>query len=119
MFARRVTHAARLRAGYARFFSTTDAVSIGFSVTGKTNTSKRPAPKGKHGYDADLVVIGGGSGGLACAREAARLGASVVVLDAVSPSPQGTTWGLGGELASVVRSFEKGGRCRLRFSNSA
>jgi hypothetical protein len=46
-------------------------------------------------YDFDLVVIGGGSGGLAASKEAAKLGARVAVLDYVKPSPQGTTWGLG------------------------
>eukprot|EP00613_Pedinella_sp_CCMP2098_P073361 CAMPEP_0171908950 /NCGR_PEP_ID=MMETSP0993-20121228/8338_1 /TAXON_ID=483369 /ORGANISM="non described non described, Strain CCMP2098" /LENGTH=239 /DNA_ID=CAMNT_0012541759 /DNA_START=50 /DNA_END=766 /DNA_ORIENTATION=- len=49
----------------------------------------------------DLVVIGGGSGGIACAREAARLGAKVAVLDYVKPSPHGTTWGLGGTCVNV------------------
>ena len=33
-----------------------------------------------HGYDYDLVVIGGGSGGLAAAKEAAKLGDKVVEL---------------------------------------
>ena len=45
-----------------------------------------------HGYDYDLVVIGGGSGGMAAAKEAAALGAKVACLDFVKPSPQGTTW---------------------------
>jgi thioredoxin reductase (NADPH) len=49
-----------------------------------------------HGYMYDLVVIGGGSGGLACSKEAARLGAKVAVLDFVKPSPHGSKWGLGG-----------------------
>jgi len=49
----------------------------------------------------DVVVIGGGSGGLACAQEAARRGASVAVLDYVKPSPQGSTWGLGGTCVNV------------------
>eukprot|EP00030_Apusomonadida_sp_AF-17_P006122 a677752_82.p2 GENE.a677752_82~~a677752_82.p2 ORF type:complete len:543 (+),score=269.64 a677752_82:173-1630(+) len=53
------------------------------------------------GYDYDLVVIGGGSGGLACSREAAKLGAKVAVLDFVTPSPQGSTWGLGGTCVNV------------------
>ncbi|MBV95543.1 Thioredoxin reductase 3, partial [Eschrichtius robustus] len=43
-------------------------------------------------YDYDLIVIGGGSGGLSCAQEAAALGRRVTVLDVVVPSPQGTSW---------------------------
>jgi thioredoxin reductase (NADPH) len=49
-----------------------------------------------HAYDYDLIVIGGGSGGLACAKEAAALGARVALLDYVKPSPAGSSWGLGG-----------------------
>lgn len=49
----------------------------------------------------DLVVIGGGSGGLACGKEAVQLGAKVAVLDYVSPSPRGTVWGLGGTCVNV------------------
>ena len=40
-------------------------------------------------YDYDLVVIGGGSGGLAASKEAASLGAKVVLFDFVKPSTQG------------------------------
>lgn len=54
-----------------------------------------------HPYDYDLAVIGGGSGGLACAKEAVGLGAKVAVLDFVTPSPQGTKWGLGGTCVNV------------------
>lgn len=54
-----------------------------------------------HSYDYDLVVIGGGSGGMAAAKEAANLGAKVVCLDFVKPSPHGTTWGLGGTCVNV------------------
>ena len=53
------------------------------------------------GYDYDLVVIGGGSGGLACSKEAAALGARVACLDFVKPSWQGTKWGLGGTCVNV------------------
>jgi succinate dehydrogenase/fumarate reductase flavoprotein subunit len=49
-----------------------------------------------HTYDYDLIVIGGGSGGLAAAKEAGRLGKKVALLDFVVPTPTGTTWGLGG-----------------------
>lgn len=47
-------------------------------------------------YDQDLIVIGGGSGGLAAAKEAARLGARVTLFDFVTPTVHGTTWGVGG-----------------------
>lgn len=52
-------------------------------------------------YEYDLVVIGGGSGGLACAKEAVSFGAKVAVLDFVKPSPQGSKWGLGGTCVNV------------------
>eukprot|EP00594_Rhizosolenia_setigera_P012622 CAMPEP_0178968562 /NCGR_PEP_ID=MMETSP0789-20121207/18340_1 /TAXON_ID=3005 /ORGANISM="Rhizosolenia setigera, Strain CCMP 1694" /LENGTH=628 /DNA_ID=CAMNT_0020654539 /DNA_START=51 /DNA_END=1937 /DNA_ORIENTATION=+ len=54
-----------------------------------------------HGYDYDLVVIGGGSGGLATSKEASALGAKVAVLDYVKPSPAGSVWGLGGTCVNV------------------
>ena len=52
-------------------------------------------------YEYDLAVIGGGSGGLACAKEAARNGAKVVLFDYVKPSTQNTQWGLGGTCVNV------------------
>ncbi|XP_046684101.1 thioredoxin reductase 3-like [Homalodisca vitripennis] len=52
-------------------------------------------------YDYDYVVIGGGSGGLASSKEAASYGRKVAVCDLVTPSPQGTTWGLGGTCVNV------------------
>ncbi|XP_069906101.1 thioredoxin reductase 3 isoform X1 [Oryctolagus cuniculus] len=52
-------------------------------------------------YEYDLIVIGGGSGGLSCAKEAAILGRKVMVLDFVVPSPRGTSWGLGGTCVNV------------------
>ena len=63
----------------------------GLSVTSGEHTPNAPV-----NYDYDLVVIGGGSGGLACSKAAADLGAKVAVLDFVKPTPIGTTWGLGG-----------------------
>ena len=52
-------------------------------------------------YDFDVFVIGGGSGGLACAKEAASLGATVGICDFVRASPRGSTWGLGGTCVNV------------------
>lgn len=52
-------------------------------------------------YDYDLFVIGGGSGGLACSKEAAQFGMRVAVADFVTPSPIGTSWGLGGTCVNV------------------
>ena len=48
--------------------------------------------KGRHllagyDYDYDLFVIGGGSGGLASSKAAARLGKKVGLADFVKPSP--------------------------------
>lgn len=54
-----------------------------------------------HPHEYDLVVIGGGSGGMAAAKEAAALGARVACLDFVKPSPHGSTWGLGGTCVNV------------------
>merc|ERR1712238_155973 len=45
--------------------------------------------------------IGGGSGGMAAAKEAADNGAKVACLDFVKPSPAGSTWGLGGTCVNV------------------
>lgn len=62
-----------------------------------------------HGYDYDLVVIGGGSGGLAASKEAVKQGATkVAVLDFVKPSPKGSTWGLGGTCVNVGEFFSFG-----------
>eukprot|EP00743_Colponemidia_sp_Colp-15_P007574 GILK01008189.1.p1 GENE.GILK01008189.1~~GILK01008189.1.p1 ORF type:complete len:513 (-),score=59.79 GILK01008189.1:269-1765(-) len=54
-----------------------------------------------HGFEYDLIVIGGGSGGLACSKEAATFGAKVAVFDYVDPSPAGTVYGLGGTCVNV------------------
>lgn len=72
------------------------------SVTDKEEATMVPdghAPG--HNYDYDLLVIGGGSGGLAASKEAASLGAKVAVLDYVKPSPAGSKWGLGGTCVNV------------------
>jgi pyruvate/2-oxoglutarate dehydrogenase complex dihydrolipoamide dehydrogenase (E3) component len=54
-------------------------------------------------YDYDLVVLGGGSGGLAAAKEATKVNpkARVVVFDLVHPTLHGTKWGLGGTCVNV------------------
>lgn len=54
-----------------------------------------------HEYQYDVIVVGGGSGGLSASKEAARYGKKVAVLDYVKPSPPGTTWGLGGTCVNV------------------
>ncbi|KAK0160633.1 hypothetical protein PV328_008021 [Microctonus aethiopoides] len=59
------------------------------------------APIDSTKYQYDLVVIGGGSGGLAAAKEAVELGAKVAVFDYVTPSPRGSKWGLGGTCVNV------------------
>ncbi|KAI8037772.1 hypothetical protein M5D96_009273 [Drosophila gunungcola] len=60
---------------------------------------RHAASKPRHDYD--LVVLGGGSAGLACAKEAADCGARVLCFDFVKPSPAGTRWGIGGTCVNV------------------
>ena len=55
----------------------------------------------KNDYQYDLFVIGGGSGGLSAAKEAASLGAKTALADFVKPTPSGTKWGLGGTCVNV------------------
>ena len=52
-------------------------------------------------FDYDIIVIGGGSGGLSASKEAAMLGKKVAVCDFVKPSPAGSSWGLGGTCVNV------------------
>ena len=97
--------------------SQVDALKLG-TLLGKT----QEAPQKRH---FDLLVIGGGSGGLAASKAAAELGKKVAVCNFVKPSyvkstgpitilsrrltvrilyigrPQGTTWGLGGTCVNV------------------
>jgi thioredoxin reductase (NADPH) len=54
-----------------------------------------------HNYEFDVIVLGGGSGGLACSKELSRLGKKVAVCDFIQPTPKGTTWGLGGTCVNV------------------
>lgn len=63
---------------------------------------KRPGTASSEPKDNyDLVIIGGGSGGLACSKEARKLGATTAVLDFVTPTPHNTKWGLGGTCVNV------------------
>jgi len=76
----------------------------GMILEGLTPTAAAVAPRAallSHGFEYDLAVVGGGSGGMACAKEAAALGARVVLFDFVKPSPQGSAWGLGGTCVNV------------------
>ncbi|XP_047682907.1 thioredoxin reductase 2, mitochondrial isoform X3 [Prionailurus viverrinus] len=85
--------AAALRGPGGRFRWRTQATA------GGVRGSARGAAAGRQDYN--LLVIGGGSGGLACAKEAAQLGMKVAVVDYVEPSPRGTRWGLGGTCVNV------------------
>lgn len=52
-------------------------------------------------YDYDIFVIGGGSGGISCARNAIKYGKKVGLADFVKPSPAGSKYGLGGTCVNV------------------
>ncbi|GBG90596.1 hypothetical protein CBR_g50939 [Chara braunii] len=81
-------------------------ISSGVLVKGQLkvremSTTSDGVPEENHGFNYDLVVIGGGSGGLACSREAVKYGKKVAVLDYVNPTPKGAQWGLGGTCVNV------------------
>jgi len=86
------------------------ALDYARSLFGGPTAAPKPAASVADGYtpgneyDYDLVVIGGGSGGLAASKEAAKIlgdGGKVLVLDYVKPSPKGSKWGLGGTCVNV------------------
>jgi len=57
--------------------------------------------KDKDKYEWDVIVIGGGSGGISAAKQCARYGKKVLLCDYVKPSPMGVRWGLGGTCVNV------------------
>ncbi|KAF0694226.1 Aste57867_14885 [Aphanomyces stellatus] len=83
----------------AFFRARTQSATSGAPSSAKAHAND--VPDDSKTYDWDLIVIGGGSGGLACSKEAAKYGQKVMVLDYVKPSPQGSTWGLGGTCVNV------------------
>ncbi|XP_035960109.2 thioredoxin reductase 2, mitochondrial isoform X3 [Halichoerus grypus] len=91
--------AAALRGAGGRFRWRTWAAAAAAAAAGGVRGAAPSAATGRQDYD--LLVIGGGSGGLACAKEAAQLGKKVAVVDYVEPSPRGTRWGLGGTCVNV------------------
>ena len=75
------------------------SVSMKIQLGGLGSLAPKPAITGPQHFD--LVVLGGGSGGLAASKTAAQLGKTVAVCNFVKPSPAGTTWGLGGTCVNV------------------
>jgi thioredoxin reductase (NADPH) len=72
------------------------------SILAASSTIKAfSANEKKYDEEYDLAVIGGGSGGLATAFEAARHGLKTIVIDYVEESPAKTKWGLGGTCVNV------------------
>ena len=75
------------------------SVAMKIQLGGLGSLAPKPAITGPQHFD--LVVLGGGSGGLAASKTAAQLGKTVAVCNFVKPSPAGTTWGLGGTCVNV------------------
>jgi len=73
---------------------------MGYLKKKKTETTEPSSPSNPDST-YDLIIIGGGSGGLALSKETSLHGKHVLVLDYVSPSPQGSQWGLGGTCVNV------------------
>jgi len=81
-----------------KLFTTALFGSLAYITTSKIQLD---ANQNKYDQEYDLAVIGGGSGGLATAFEAAKHGLKVIVIDYVEESPQKTKWGLGGTCVNV------------------
>jgi hypothetical protein len=83
------------------FAATVTASPASASSSASPSTSPRPSRSTLNpAYEYDVIVIGGGSGGLACAREVASLNGRALVFDFVEPSP--TKWGLGGTCVKIL-----------------
>jgi thioredoxin reductase (NADPH) len=52
-------------------------------------------------YDYDLIIIGGGSAGIASAVAASKYNIKIALFNYVHKTPQGTHWGLGGTCVNV------------------
>jgi len=85
----------------ADFFSGIKQQLASMSTAADDSSEAKKAKNGDIEYDYDLIVVGGGSGGLAASKEAAKLGLKTAVFDYVKPTPIGTTWGLGGTCVNV------------------
>ncbi|CAF1193974.1 unnamed protein product [Rotaria magnacalcarata] len=88
---------------FSRMQSTSENNQQSSSTRPTSSKTKSYAPQNLPIYDYDLVVVGGGSGGLAAAKEAAKLNknAKVACFDFVTPTYHGTKWGLGGTCVNV------------------
>lgn len=69
-----------------------------FKLYSTTTTAMAPV---EEEYDYDFVIIGGGSGGMAAAKEASKHGLKTALFDYVKPTVHGTKWGLGGTCVNV------------------
>ena len=80
-----------LRSPVSEDATSKDSGRVGTSVTTdeKNESEVATSMDAELDFDYDLIVIGGGSGGLSAAKEARKLGMSVAVLDYVKPSPVG------------------------------
>mmetsp|Transcript_831 Transcript_831/g.1298 ORF Transcript_831/g.1298 Transcript_831/m.1298 type:complete len:507 (+) Transcript_831:31-1551(+) len=57
--------------------------------------------KEKKTKEYDMIVIGGGSGGITAASESSELGAKVVCFNGVTSTKHGNKWGIGGTCVNV------------------